>query len=370
MKRKKVISIAMALMLAFGLTACSSGAPEQTGAAEGSPAAEEPESSSGTEALEAVSVEEEAEAAEEVSAEETGEDAAVSDTITWYTDANGDTAPIPADFRVSEKENEQTISTGLVIIGPDDSEFVWIPTTVTPLFTRDFGSYFFGGDSFAGYYDETDLPQYQAMEASTEKFGGFYMGRYEASQGEGGVPASRAVTESDPGNIWVQFSPQDATVACENLYADNDTVQGFFPWGSNWDTMLQWLIDSGNKTLDDIASDSSSWGNYSNDLFSEGARGFNTGLWEQASANNIFDLAGNNWEWTQERNGSSYVMRGGGYSLMGGSCEGDDYPAALRDPLPGNNHHPNVAFRVGLFLTEPEGSSGEQLSAPGTAMHY
>jgi hypothetical protein len=50
----------------------------------------------------------------------------------------------------------------------------------------------------------------------------------------------------------------------------------------------------------------------------------------------IYDLAGNNWEWTQERFGSNYVMRGGGYNLMGGACRGGDYPAALRDPLPGN----------------------------------
>ena len=48
--------------------------------------------------------------------------------------------------------------------------------------------------------------------------------------------------------------------------------------------------------------------------------------------------------------GSNYVMRGGGYNLMGGACRGGDYPAALRDPLPGNDHHPNVCFRIALFV--------------------
>ena len=43
-------------------------------------------------------------------------------------------------------------------------------------------------------------------------------------------------------------------------------------------------------------------------------------------------------------------MRGGGYNLMGGSCPGDRYPAVLRDPLPGNDHHPNVTFRVALYV--------------------
>ena len=44
------------------------------------------------------------------------------------------------------------------------------------------------------------------------------------------------------------------------------------------------------------------------------------------------------------------LMRGGGYNLMGGSCSGSKYPAAQRNPLSGNNHHPNVTFRIALYL--------------------
>ena len=273
----------------------------------------------------------------------------VMEAVSRYTDANGDAAFIPAQFKVSEKEDEQTICSGLVVIGPDGSEFVWIPTTVTPLAVRDFGRYFSGGD-ISGYYDETELADYQEMISSTNRYGGFYLGRYEASKGDDGLPFSKRVSEREPGRIWVQFSPQDATVVCKNLYAGNETVQGFFPWGINWDTTLQWLIDSGSKSQSEVASDSASWGNYSDDSFSEGARGNYTGVWEEAKANNIYDLAGNNWEWTQERYGSNYVMRGGGYNLMGGACPGSRCPAALRDPLPGNNHHPNVTFRAALFV--------------------
>lgn len=257
---------------------------------------------------------------------------------------------------MSEKTDEQVIRTGLVVIGPDGSEFVWIPATQTPLAQRDFGSYFSGGDTISGYRDETELESYKAMSDSVEQYGGFYMGRYEASFGGGSdlsdmVPASRRVTTNEAGRIWVQFSPQNTVSVCENLYADNDTVQGFFPWGVNWDTTLQWLIDSGCKTEREVASDSTSWGNYSNDDFSLNASGRYTGAWENAKANNIYDLAGNNWEWTRERCGSNYVMRGGGYNLMGCVCPGSRYPAALRDPLPGNDHHPNVTFRVALYLT-------------------
>ena len=274
----------------------------------------------------------------------------IAGEVSRFTDVNGDVAFIPAEFYVSEKKDEQAIYTGLVVIGPDGSEFVWIPTTVTALSVRDFGCYFSGGGSISGYYDETDLPEYQEMVDSTIRYGGFYIGRYEASKGNNGLPASKRVTESEPGQIWVQFSPQDTTEACKDLYADNDTVQGFFPWGINWDTALQWLIDSGCKSEYEIISDSTDWGNYSNDKFSEKANGKYTGKWEESKANNIYDLAGNNWEWTQERYGSNYVMRGGGYNLMGGACPGSRYPAAIRDPLPGNNHHPNVTFRAALYV--------------------
>ena len=269
--------------------------------------------------------------------------------LTVYTDENGDTAYIPDQFTVSAAEGEYTVRTGLVVIGPDGNEFVWVPTTETPLQMRDFGSYFFGG-GFSGYYDDTSLESYQAMAVSVEKYGGFYMGRYEASKGDDATPRSVRVSETEPGKIWVQFAPQDTQRVCERLYADNDTVQGFFPWGANWDTTLQWLVDSGCKTREDVAEDSTDWGNYSDDSFSPGARGNYTGIWEEAKTNNIYDLAGNNWEWTQERCSTSYVMRSGGYNLMGGSCSGSDYPAAIRDPLPGNDHHPNVTFRAALYV--------------------
>ena len=272
----------------------------------------------------------------------------VADEKSVYIDKNNDQVIIPKQFKVSEKESEQTINTGVVVIGPDGSEFVWVPTNVTPLMQRDFGVYMYGAD-FSSYEDESNLPEYQEMVASVEKYNGFYMGRFEASQ-NGNVPASKRINEDNSGKIWVHFSPQDATVACQDLYKDNDTVQGFFPWGCNFDTTLQWLVDSGCKSQDDIDYDSTSWGNYSDDTFSNRATGKYTGMWEETNANNIYDLAGNNWEWTQERYYGNYVMRSGGYNLMGGSCSGSQYPAAIRDPLPGNNHHPNVCFRVALYL--------------------
>ena len=269
--------------------------------------------------------------------------------IRVYTDADGRTAFIPSGFCVSTADGESMVNSGLVVIGPDGSEYVWIPTSETGLAVRDFGSYFSSSDSISGYRDETNLQTYRDMAASVMRYGGFYIGRFETSHGDDGLPVSKRVTDGS-GNIWVRYAPQDTDALCRGLYPGNGTVRGFMPWGANWDTVLQWLIDSGCRTRDEIVSDSTGWGNYSNDTFSPGATGNLTGMWEETSSNNIYDLAGNNWEWTQERKGNSYVMRGGGYNLMGGACPGSSYPAALRDPLPGNDHHPNVTFRIGLYL--------------------
>ena len=286
---------------------------------------------------------------EPAESESVSEPVSESVDVEIYTDENGDTAPIPDEFTVSEEDGERNISTGLVVTGPDKSQYVWVPTDVTRLEVRDFGSYFSGGD-ISEFNDETDSPLYQQMVSSVEKYDGFYISRYEISEGEDGLPVSRPITESDPGRIMVQISPQDASELCQKLYSDNDSVAGFFPWGINWDTTLQWLIDSGSLSKKEVADDSTSWGNYGDDTFSVNAGDDMTGIFKETSVNNIYDLAGNNWEWTQERCGSAYVMRGGGVTIMGGSASGDSYPAAIRDPLPGNSHHPNVTIRTGLFV--------------------
>lgn len=49
------------------------------------------------------------------------------DKTAIYKDANGDTATIPENFQVSRKQGEDVINTGLVVRGPDGSEFVWVP---------------------------------------------------------------------------------------------------------------------------------------------------------------------------------------------------------------------------------------------------
>ena len=106
-------------------------------------------------------------------------------------------------------------------------------------------------------------------------------------------------------------------------------------WGIQWDETLKWLIDTGEKTYAEIASDSTSWGNYRNNNFtyytntskstatkSSGTRTrIPSGAYEGANANNVFDLAGNVYDWTLESSGSgtsnSRYLRGGSYYNYG-----------------------------------------------------
>jgi hypothetical protein len=147
-----------------------------------------------------------------------------------YADQNGDTAVVPIGLRVSEKEDEQAIDSGLVIIGPDDNEFVWIPVTEITFTCNDFGSY--------GFYDEIYSKEYKTMKTSTDRYGGFYMERYEASHADGDFPASK---KADSASIWVHILTQEMIPICESLYVDNKSVSCFLPWEINWDTTLQWL---------------------------------------------------------------------------------------------------------------------------------
>ena len=297
---KKIISIIMVFVCFFGLTACS----VNNGNIDGPNPYE--------------NIQTETPILNDYSFENT------SNEISKYIDKNGDVAYIPALFRVSDKEDEQEVRTGLVVIGNDENEYVWIPIDKTTFSRNNYGS--------SGFYDETGTEEYKNMYISAKTYSGFYLARYEASKGENNLPQSK---KSDSSNIWVHIPPQDMIKVCKNLYVENKSVTCFLPYGINWDTTLQWLVDSGCKTQNQISSDSSSWGIYYNNTFADYKGYCATGAYEQTKANNIYDLAGNYWEWTQERSsGGGYAARAGGYTIMGGPCNGNNYPVSFRSGLP------------------------------------
>ena len=183
--------------------------------------------------------------------------------------------------------------------------------------------------------------EFNKMIDSVEKYGGFYIGRYET----GNLNQDVAVVQKGNTNIasvdWYTMYNK-----CKTLSDENNNIETSMIWGNQWDRTLMWLIESGAKTKEEIIDDSSSWGNYVNATFTysnssggtstknsgSGTR-IPTGGTEYTKANNIYDLAGNVTDWTMEANyRDRRVLRGGVYSSYGyygpASYRNDSFPTS------------------------------------------
>lgn len=148
--------------------------------------------------------------------------------------------------------------------------------------------------------------------ANVLKYGGFYIGRYEASLTAG---IRKSVTPTD------SVSYETAISAVETLYTDKQAygVTADLPSAAAWDAVGGWLLDTGDKTANNIYYSSENWGNYRIKVTNTTYQKKVTGSSEKYKANNIYDLAGNLEEWTKETNGEEgvYITRGGNYGALG-----------------------------------------------------
>ena len=176
--------------------------------------------------------------------------------------------------------------------------------------------------------------EFNNMIVSVEKYGGFYIGRYETGNINQETPVVQKGNTNISSQTWYNMYKR-----CKNIKGDNTNVETGMIWGNQWDRTLMWLIETGSKTKEQIADDSTSWGNYNNATFeyvnssgstvtkneNSGTK-IPTGNTEYTKANNIYDLAGNVYDWTMEATSASYrVCRGGNYSNYG-----YNYPADYR----------------------------------------
>ena len=158
---------------------------------------------------------------------------------------------------------------------------------------------------------ETLQQEYNAMINSVKKYKGFYIGRYETSLSDatstsagisetmqskaGVIPTSNAISST---NQWYGLYER------QKMY-NTEYVQGSMIWGSQYDAMLNWVINSDSADKHKISEDTN--GNHSGSLVT-------TGKYSNDKINNIYDLEGNLFEWTLEAMGEvDRTIRGGSF---------------------------------------------------------
>ena len=117
---------------------------------------------------------------------------------------------------------------------------------------------------------------------------------------------------------------------CLTLKGNNDNIKTMMITGSLWDETLEWLVKSGATnsegtalTYQLVGSNSTTFGNYYNATFNYIAQNAEqpvetetkavntstripTGSAEYTKTNNIYDMAGNVFEWTTEADSTGY----------------------------------------------------------------
>ena len=225
---------------------------------------------------------------------------------------------------------------------------------------------------------------YQKMLKSIYNYGGFWIGRYEAGI-EGSIEdvskarishtdieigvSPKAVSQKDtiPYN-WIYCG--EAQSLAEEMVPDSDYTSSLM-FGIQWDLVCKFLEMKGGLTTADVNFNSSSWGIFNSTerlITSKKAKKSGTpwsvvaeveninGIWLTAGASddtkkmNIYDFAGNIWEWTLERaigyDSSPCVCRGGSYYYSG-----YDSPASYRsfNGVTANIYLIRIGFRSTFF---------------------
>ena len=285
---------------------------------------------------------------------------------------------IPKGFTVSGISTEQKVDNGLVIYdipegttpdwtNPDSvktayNQFVWIPVEVKSTDTENSIASFYrsewaanastGGertnglstdftepDSTNDTADKTGIAgQIANLTKSIYKYGGFYIGRYEAGSktprtSSSGVTEIGIKQDMYPYN-YVKWGDSESSIGTtgavylsNSLYNTNEYgATSMLCTGACWDSMLDFIKDSSHSVRD-----STTWGNYEDsetyiinrgkytvyntskgilenfqDVINEYSKEksksilLTTGATERNCSKNIYDVAGNCWEWTTE----------------------------------------------------------------------
>ena len=250
-------------------------------------------------------------------------------------DESGNLITIPGDFKVLVSEGTK-VTQGIVIQDKEGNEFVWVPVdsvstgTTRPADDIRLGRYTFDStgtltkqqdaDNYTqavaiqGYVqelvsgtDNTPAKNLGDFVTKTKANGGYYLGRYEASNGSDNKVKTQA------GKVaWTNITQADAATAARGMYSSNH-VESDLINSYSWDTAIIFIQKySGN-------------GNYANKA-SVNTSKLNTGKAGDKVCN-IHDMASNCREHSTEHctyidgetnDSLSCVSRGGSYSYSSG----------------------------------------------------
>ena len=243
----------------------------------------------------------------------------------------------------------------------DGSQFVWIPvesldsngTLDGKHFSEKFGRRKYGNCEFDDYNDaftDEQIRQLNLVKSRVKKYGGFYISRYNISKSSEGKPQSVKGVMPWVNVTWLKAKEIASTIE------DNEAVKSHLTYGAEYDSVLEWFIETEVKTLAEIAEDSTEWGNYWNTENSP-RKVVETGSREEWCANNIYDFAGNVNELTQERKPiKDYILKYiiEVFSIIRGGCSytyGRNYPVAYREHYKAAyDYDSDTGFRAVLYI--------------------